>query len=84
MGRPQTPRNASLSPPMTSAVRESQRSDVRMSSHTTALCSGLPVRLDHATVVSRWLVMPTHATSDAVAPPGTASSAFAMHVRVFA
>lgn len=36
---------------------------VRLSSHTIALCSGLPVVRLHSTVVSRWLVMPSAFTA---------------------
>ena len=37
----------------------SQMPAVRVSSHTIALCRGLPVWRSHSSIVSRWLVMPT-------------------------
>ena len=36
---------------------------MRVSCHTMALYTGLPVLRSHTTVVSRWFVMPTAATS---------------------
>ncbi len=41
---------------------------VRRSCQTMALCSGLPVRRSHSSVVSRWLVMPMARMSPAFKP----------------
>jgi len=82
IGKPQVSRSASLPP--RSRSRSAQICDVRVSSHTMALCSGFPDSASHATTVSRWFVMPTHATSAAVAPPGTLASALDMHSCAFA
>ena len=46
-------------PPSSSAAMRSQMLAVRVSSHTIALCRGLPVWRSHSSIVSRWLVMPT-------------------------
>ncbi len=43
-------------------------SAVRVSCQTIALWMGLPERRSHTTVVSRWLVTPTAARSEAVTP----------------
>ena len=40
-----------------------QKSAVRRSCHTIALCTGLPVSRFHTIVVSRWFTMPMAATS---------------------
>ena len=42
---------------------------VRVSCHTMALCTGVPVFLFQTTVVSRWFVMPTAARSAVVRLP---------------
>ena len=47
---------------------------VRVSCHTSALCTGSPVFLSHTSVVSRWLVMPTPAMSSALAPASCIAS----------
>mmetsp|Transcript_6839 Transcript_6839/g.23090 ORF Transcript_6839/g.23090 Transcript_6839/m.23090 type:complete len:316 (-) Transcript_6839:289-1236(-) len=73
IGRPFCARSASADP--SAVTKSSQTRCVRVSSHTSALCSGFPVTESHATVVSRWFVMPTHATSSFAAPPGTFASA---------
>mmetsp|Transcript_19270 Transcript_19270/g.60042 ORF Transcript_19270/g.60042 Transcript_19270/m.60042 type:complete len:207 (+) Transcript_19270:981-1601(+) len=49
-------------------------SSVRVSFHTMALCSGMPVVLSHTMVVSRWLVMPIALSSPGrIAPPSALS-----------
>lgn len=45
--------------PPNSSESSWQSAEVLVSSHTTALYSGLPVPLSHTTVVSLWLVIPT-------------------------
>ena len=46
-----------------------------MSCHTIAFITGSPVLRSHTTAVSRWLVMPSAATSSRAAPAfSTASS----------
>mmetsp|Transcript_8813 Transcript_8813/g.22024 ORF Transcript_8813/g.22024 Transcript_8813/m.22024 type:complete len:256 (+) Transcript_8813:773-1540(+) len=57
IGRPHRRRKAS-GPPCWSE-RPSQIPEVRVSSHTSALCRGLPVLRSHTMVVSLWLVTPT-------------------------
>ena len=47
---------------------------VRRSCHTMAGWIGAPLRRSHTTVVSRWLAMPTAATSAAVAPAAATAS----------
>ena len=47
---------------------------VRTSCQTIAFATGSPVRRSHSTVVSRWFVIPTAATSDARAPAAAAAS----------
>mmetsp|Transcript_118408 Transcript_118408/g.334695 ORF Transcript_118408/g.334695 Transcript_118408/m.334695 type:complete len:253 (+) Transcript_118408:751-1509(+) len=64
-GKPVVWRNRSGPP---TAFNCSATSAVRTSSQTIALVKGLPVFRSHATVVSRWFVMPTAATSRGVAP----------------
>jgi hypothetical protein len=49
------------------ARRRSQSAAVRRSCQTIALQIGFPLSRSHTTVVSRWLVMPIAATSDAFA-----------------
>ncbi|CAM5702986.1 hypothetical protein SALBM135S_02311 [Streptomyces alboniger] len=41
---------------------------MRVSCHTMALCTGLPVARSHRTVVSRWLVMPSALSRSALSP----------------
>jgi len=62
-------RNPSSCPACRSA---SHRDAVRRSCQTMALATGRPVARSQSTVVSRWLVMPTAATSEDVTPPGRA------------
>ena len=62
-GSPVWPRKRSTPP---SRLSRSQRSAVRASLHTIALWTGSPVARSQATVVSRWFVSPTAATSPAV------------------
>src|SRR5436190_5744686 len=66
-GRPTLALYRSAPPPR--AARSSQIFCVRVSCQTIALCTGWPVVLSHTTAVSRWLVMPTAATSDGDALP---------------
>ena len=47
---------------------------VRRSCHTMAGWIGAPLRRSHTTVVSRWLAMPTAATSAAEAPAAATAS----------
>ncbi len=54
---------------------------VRVSCHTSALCTGSPVFLSHTSVVSRWLVMPTPAMSSALAPASLIASSMTSWVR---
>ena len=54
---------------------------VRVSCHTSALCTGSPVFLSHTSVVSRWLVMPTPAMSSALAPASLIASSITSLVR---
>lgn len=58
-------RNSSSSP---SADQRSTMSSVCLESHITALCTGRPVLRSQIRQVSRWLVMPTAAMSDAAMP----------------
>ena len=55
-------------------------SAVLASSHTTALPMGAPVAASQHTVVSRWFVIPTHATSEAANPSGSLERAASTHV----
>ena len=72
IGRPVFARKRSLpSPSPPSSISRAHTPLVRVSIHTSALCSGSPVSASHTTVVSRWFVMPTAAT----ARPATAASA---------
>ena len=59
-GSPVRSRKRSCPP---SPASSSTRSSVRVSCQTIALCTGVPVRRSHSTVVSRWLVMPMAARS---------------------
>ena len=54
---------------------------VRVSCQTSALWIGLPVVLSQTTDVSRWLVMPTPATSSALAPAADIASSTTSCVR---
>ena len=58
-----------------SALRRAQASAVRRSCQTIAGATGRPVARSHSTVVSRWLVMPTAATSSTVARARASTSA---------
>ena len=63
--RPVLLRIVSVSP---FSLRESAYSEVLLHCHTIALYTGSPECLSHTTVVSRWLVIPIEAISDALAP----------------
>ncbi len=54
---------------------------VRVSCHTSALCTGSPVLRSHTSVVSRWLVMPTPAMSSALAPASDIAASTTSWVR---
>jgi hypothetical protein len=54
---------------------------VRVSCHTSALWIGSPVVLSQTTAVSRWFVMPTPATSSALAPADSIASSTTSCVR---
>ena len=56
-------------------------SATRVSCHTIALCSGLPVFLFHSTVVSRWFVIPIAARSPAFSRASAIASAITSCVR---
>ncbi len=58
-----------------SALRRAQASAVRRSCHTIAGATGRPFARSHSTVVSRWFVMPTAATSATVARARASTSA---------
>ncbi len=64
-GSPQAARKRSwpTSPPSSATSRS-----VRVSCQTMALAIGLPLAFSQTSVVSRWLVMPTAATSAALTP----------------
>ena len=62
MGRPTLARNRSWPP---SAASSLQIWSVLVSCQTIALCTGSPVFRSQTRVVSRWLVMPTAARSEA-------------------
>ena len=55
---------------------------MRVSCHTIALWTGSPLARSHSTVVSRWFVIPTAATSAALAP--AAATASSITARTFA
>ncbi len=77
-GRPTLARNRSCPP---SAENSSTSLSVRVSCHTKALCTASPVARSHTTVVSRWLVMPTAARSDAEIPAFSSPPAITSWVR---
>ena len=54
---------------------------MRVSCHTTAFMIGSPVVLSHTSAVSRWLVIPTPATSSALAPADSIASSITSVVR---
>ena len=54
---------------------------MRVSCQTSALWIGLPVVLSHTTAVSRWFVIPTPATSSALAPAEDMASSMTSWVR---
>ena len=54
---------------------------MRVSCHTIALWTGSPVVRSQTTAVSRWLVMPTPATSPALAPADSIASSMTSCVR---
>jgi hypothetical protein len=64
-----------------SAENWSTSLSVRVSCQTSALWIGLPVVRSHTTDVSRWLVMPTAATSSALAPAAATASSTTSCVR---
>jgi hypothetical protein len=71
-GKPVRARNRSWPP---SRAKAATSSAVRVSCHTSAFASGAPVFRSHTTVVSRWFVMPTAASSLGFTPPRASASA---------
>ncbi|EWS52564.1 hypothetical protein X551_04650 [Methylibium sp. T29] len=71
MTRPVTSRTASARP---CSRQRAHRGSVRRSCQTMALAIGRPLARSHSSVVSRWLVIPMAAMSDAVNPAWASAS----------